>query len=601
MIVRLPRLLLAAVPLLLGSAAPVAAQTAIERHLVPVATSNGPALRLDQPTYSSEDTRPFGVDLAGVAIIGESDAVSAHPPGGITTNAAPLPVGTTTDASDLRAGVAAALAPFVGEALSPRVVASLQAAVAGVYRVRGLPFVSVTVPPQEVTGGVVQLRVILFRAGRIDVAVSGDAATGERDKGNVLSGVRQPPGETIDARRLSEDIDWLNRSVYRHVTGTFSPGEATALSNLTLELSAEKPWSLEAGWSNGGSSATGSDRLSVGAGVFLPWLNGATASYLLTGDSEFWHDPTLIRIEPGHYPRYLSQAARIVLPTFPRQQIEFTPNLVTQQTILDRYTTVENSVVELPIFYRSAISDFIPGAFWGDVYGGIEMKFLERRIYLLGVEVIKGRAELMQFALGWSNTFTDPYGQTAVDVRLEISPGHTLPHSSAAAWASYTNGRVGRTDYTYGVVNINRRTQLPAQFTWVSGLTAVAADTALPDSERLALGGTAGSRAYGFSDVSVDRGVVWRNELRLPTIASIREAKSLPIDLRLSPYLFADTAWGEDMATRKISRPTSLGAGLDLSLTDHLSGGLTLGRAMTPTATTESGSWLLFANVNLKF
>lgn len=584
-----------------GTAEPVLAQAAIERHPVPVETPSGPALRLNQPSYSSDDARPYGVDLTGVLILGETDAVSPQPPRGIAPAAAPLPTGAASDVSGIHAALRQVLANSVGQPLSPKVVAMLQAAVASVYRTRGFPFVSVTVPPQEITSGVVQLRVILFRTGRIGVSVTGDAATGEADKNNVLSGVRQTLGETIDARRLSEDIDWLNRTPYRHVTGTFSPGEATALSNLTLELSADKPWSIESGWSNSGSTATGIDRYSLGAGVFLPGLAGATASYLVTGDTKYWADPGLIRLEPGEYPRYLSQSARIVVPTFGRQQLEFAPDVVTQRQVVDANTTVENSVVELPIIYRSAVSNLFPGTYWGNIYGGVELKYLERRIYFVGMEFVRGDAELMQLAFGWSNTITDPLGQTAFDVKLEVSPGNTLAYSSNAAWSSYTNGRVTRSDYAYSIVNINRHTDLPVSFAWVSGLTAVIAGTALPDTERLSLGGSAGSRAYSFSDVSVDRGAVWRNELRLPPIASQRAVKSLPIDLVLAPYLFADAAWGQDIATRKTYWLTSLGSGLDLSLANHVTGGVTLGRAMTATPTAPVGSWTLLASVSVKF
>ena len=59
----------------------------------------------------------------------------------------------------------AALAPFIGAPLSAHEVAALQAAVAGVYRSFGFPFTSVTAPPQEITTGVLQLRVLTFSAG----------------------------------------------------------------------------------------------------------------------------------------------------------------------------------------------------------------------------------------------------------------------------------------------------------------------------------------------------------------------------------------------------------------------------------------------------
>lgn len=568
-------------------AASAEAQGVLERHPVAAPPTNAAPVTIDASTYGSDDTTPYGVNLSGISLLGEPDAVATRPANGISVSLAPVAAGKDA----IRPALENALRPFLGKPLSAHAIAALQAAVAGVYRSFGLPFVSVTAPPQEITSGVVQLRVVAFQLGRSTVSGAG------ADEAAIMAGVRAKPGAAIDARELSEDLDWLNRTPYRHVGAVFSPGEATALTNLSLGVTEQKPWSLTAGWSNSGSSATGLQRYSLGAGLFLPSLNGTTLSVLVTGGTNFWSDPGRVVLDGGDYPDYLSEAARIVIPTLPRQQIEITPDIVATRQSLDANLSVENLTWEVPVYYRSAVSNILPGHYWGDIYGGVELKGLQRDVYYGGVKAAAGTAGLMQFAIGWSNTIADPLGQTALDLRLELNPGSTVSDSNDAAWSSYSNGRVTDTSYVYGVVNLTRRTDLPKGFAWIGGITGLIADTPLPDTEQLALGGSAGSRGYGFSNVAVDRGLIVRNELRLPT-----QTPPLPgLALGLSPYLFADAGWGENLSTKASNKLVSLGVGLDAAVGDHLTASVTAGRAMTDAGSVEAGDWTVLGTVNVRF
>ena len=413
--------------------------------------------------------------------------------------------------------------------------------------------------------------------------------------------MRLAQGDVIDARQLSEDLDWLNRNPYRHVGAVFSPGQATALTDLSLEVTEAKPWSLTAGWSNTGSKATGVQRYSVGGGLYLPELGDTTLSYLLTGGDDFFAHPGKIVLKDGEYPQYLSQAGRVVVPTGARQQIEFTPNLVATRQDINANTSVQNLTYELPVTYRSAVSNLLPGHYWGDIYGGFALKGLRRKVHFAGSEVASGNAALLQAIFGWSDTIADRMGETAIDLSLVASAGGLIPNSDDAAWSAYTSGRVTSASYTYGVLNLTRRTTLPQilgqdGYSWDSQFTGLLAGTALPETEQLALGGLTGSRGYSFSDVSVDRGFVWSNDLRLPTLKAPEG-----LNASVSPYLFADVAWGEDLSTKATSTLVSLGVGADVTFTDNLTGGLTIGRAMTDTGATNSGDWAVNASIKASF
>src|SRR5690606_39933613 len=103
-------------------------------------------------TYES----PYGFDVAGIELIDPDVQVPARPQPGVSLEGI---------AETYHDAVRAALAPLIGQPLSPALIARAQGAVAGVWRQAGYPFMSVTVPPQEVTSGVLTLRVVEFVAG----------------------------------------------------------------------------------------------------------------------------------------------------------------------------------------------------------------------------------------------------------------------------------------------------------------------------------------------------------------------------------------------------------------------------------------------------
>src|SRR5690606_35874799 len=212
--------------------------------------------------YGERDETPLGVDIAGIRLIGASAPVLDRPSAGIAI--AGIDGAPETELN-------AALAPFLSQPLSLARIAEIQSAIAGAWRDSGHPFVSVTVPPQEITSGVLQLRVIEFRTG----VLTASGTTPERGE-RLRRGVRSAPGERIEVRRLEEDLDWLNRHGYRRIEAVFEPGDEQGLSDIELAVTEDKPWQVYGGWSNTGSEAA--DRYFLGAGLWIPALNDLTLS-----------------------------------------------------------------------------------------------------------------------------------------------------------------------------------------------------------------------------------------------------------------------------------------------------------------------------------
>lgn len=567
---------------------PALAQSAIERH---------PPKRPDVPTssvsiaeqdFGRASEAPLGVNLAGIHIIGQSDAVAAHPASGITGIAAVGEAGKTVDPTSIRA----ALSPFLGKPLSLALARDVQAAIARVYKTAGFPFVSVTLPPQEITSGVLQVRVIEFQLGTV-------AVNGEPAESAISSQLRAKPGEPIDAAQLEEDLSWLNRTPYRRAQGAFRPGEQTGLSNLDLTVRMERPWQVFAGWSNSGSKDTGRDRYFVGANAYLAALGGTVVSYQLTGSDTAFADPGRLVPQDGDYPDYLSHSARITIPTFARQELEIAPAFVASRQEPNPFIAFENRTFELPIIYRSAVSNLLPGHYWGEIYGGVEFKRLERTTYFAGIPVANGGADLFQLVLGWTRTVNDRLGRTAIDARVKADPGGVLGDNDAAAWSLFSNNRVDDVTYAYAALDISRITPLPAHLTWVSAFSGILSGQPLPDTERMSLGGRYAVRGYGYDDVSVDSGFTWRNELRLPAFALLGRFTGLSD--RLSPYLFADAGYGVDKANDDSSTLASVGLGADYDIGKSVSTSLSAAYALTNVGATRSGDWAIQASFTARY
>ncbi len=579
------------------SAGPALAQVIapVERNLPPVISGQGRLVIGPQDLAGSPDETPLGVALSGISLIGLKENVAKRPERGVR-------IGAVGDID--RAALSAALAPFLGQPLSRKRISDIQAAIAKVFRTAGYPFVSVTLPPQEVTGGVLTLRVVEFRTGA--VKVSGATPGTEAD---LASRVRAAPGQRIAAEALEEDLAWLNRFPYHSVNGVFAPGDGLGLSTLTLEVTPQKPWQLFAGWSNTGTHSTGFDRYFAGFGAALLGMPQSFISYQITGSPNFWNDPSAVGTG-SEQPSYYSQAGRLVIATGVRQGLEIVPNYVaTRQNALGQTFAYDNQTLEIPIYYRKALSNLVPGLYAGDLIFGATGKTVSRTSYFTGADIGGASADLFELIAGWAVSRSDPYGTTSLDLKLIGNPGGVIGGNTAARWSTYSGGRVTDVTYAYGTGELNRVTRLPSGFSWVSDISGTAAGQPLPDTEQLSLGGLYATRGYTLDDGTVDTGLVWRNELRTPTFALLSAMGVAGVADQVSPYAFLDLAWGRAYGYQGILGPVphndsslaGVGLGVDYTLNRNVTATLVGGFALTDATYTQAGDFTLQARVYVSY
>ncbi|WP_334374460.1 ShlB/FhaC/HecB family hemolysin secretion/activation protein [Bradyrhizobium sp. AZCC 1719] len=555
----------------------VAQAQVVERNLPPEPPRRTPAIKIDtDDLLKSDDATPLGVNVHAIVLIGPNASVKTHS-------------GTKGVDVDQVSGVDAAavrepLTSFLDRPLSRKLIAEVQAAVAAAYREAGRPFVSVTLPPQEVSSGVLQLRVILFK-------VAGIKVTGAAPESYPQSRIRLVPGQEIDARKLETDLDWANRNPFRQVEAVFGPGKDLGMTDVDIQVTDRKPWQVYAGYANSGTLLTDRHRYYVGAS------GGPSAdifaSYQLTGSSNFWANDGLFN-RPDDA-KYVSQAGRLLTPLGLRTSLEVVGDHVLTNERPTNLFRIKTQTSQASAIVRTALSDLLPPT-TGDLLGGVELKHQLRTTIFDGTPVAEGSADVAQLVVGWNGRWSDNLGTNNLDVRFKSNPGGILSGNNSSAWSAFTNGRVTDVQTNLVTLEYGRVTPLPKGLSLKSEVSVLASSKPLPDTERIGLGGIHAVRGYVTEDGVVDQAVILRNSLyaSLPGMPTWMPGT-------LAPFLLADVGWGRDLFFRRDTTLSSVGAGFDFAAGSNFNSKLLAARALSDGLHSRAGSWRVSLQASVSY
>jgi hemolysin activation/secretion protein len=551
----------------------------VERNLPPAPSAPPSVIAAPPLPLSIDDDRSLGATLTSIVLLGPTSSVATGLSSGVDTRAV---------ARLNRSAARRSLRRFLGRSISRKLIGEIETAIVRAYRRQGFPFVEVSTPEQEISHGVLQIRVVEFRVGKL--AVTGADARGAATIGR---GLRTRPGDEIDSATLSQDLDWLNRYPDRIVSPTFTAGAALGETDLDLAVTSKRPWSLVAGFANSGSPATSEDRVFIGGSLAGHLLTDEVLSVQITGSPDFWADQG--RPLSDRHPFYESAAGRLQVATAPRQDIELTLNAVETNEAVFPFV-IRQQTLEATLGYRSALSDLVPLP--GDVSGGVEVSRQARHTFFGGVSVLEPTVDIFQIYGDWSNHWSDRFGASSLDISVHGSPGGVDGLDTGAAFANFTNGRVTDSAYVYGQANITRQTLLPHGFSLLTQFSGQYAGRPIPDSQQIALGGQTAVRGYTLDDGAWDDGAVLLDELHAPLLPLVRRG---PAMTSLDPCLFVDVGYGRNEASRLDTRIASVGFGADLRLGAAAIASLDVSRALTNAKVTRAGDVHLDARLTIAY
>ena len=441
------------------------------------------------------------------------------------------------------AGIRLVMVPFMKAPASDASLQRLTEVVRAYLRFHGRPFTSVYLPPQDVTGGYVQVVVAEARSAG-EVTVSGAK---HFSAASYRAVIRQKSGAPIDTAQAASDIAWLNRNPYRHAELSAEPGRDAGTTHLILLTQERLPLSLNAGYSNTGTALTDEDRVSAG----LTWGDAFGRGDLLTlgvnGDPAWEHlrgyNAGYTAFLPWRHILSLQGAYSDITSTMPAPFAQHG----TSWQVGARY--------EIPLA--------APRPGWTqDLSFTADFKYSDNTLEFAAVPITGNVTHVIQAGASYGLTFPALGGRNSVRLEAVASPGGLSDRNDDAAFAGSRPG--AKADYAYARLGLRHQHALGAGWGLTLSADSQFATGALLGSEQLNGGGSSAVRGYDESSAFGDWGVVGSAELHLPPLRAAR------LRATADPFVFFDAASLNDHRADS-TEPRSLGVGVNLQVLSRLS------------------------------
>ena len=426
-----------------------------------------------------------------VVVPDESAAASAAPAAGLETSRVPWLQG---------AEFARDVMPFLGQPVSLGSLERLQQVIRLHLQFASRPFARVYAPPQDITDGTVRIVVQLATLDG-DVRLDG---TKWFARERYTGALRLRPGEALDAAALHADLAWLNRNPFSRVTPVIEAGEKPGTTRVTLRAEERCPFTLNAGWSNTGTKATGEQRANAG----LQWGNafgrGDLLSLGVAGDTEWKH----LRSYNAAYTAFLPW----------RHVLSWQGAYSNLSSALPEPFAQAGKSWQVGARYEIPLQATRAGARQNLSFSA-DFKYSDNTLEFAATPITGNVTHIAQLGAHYDLGFAAFGGRN--DLRLEAvaSPGGFTAENDDTAFAGSRPG--AKAAYGYAKLGLRHQRTLGAWSLTVSADTQFASG-ALLGSEQLNGGGSAAVRGYRESSAFGDWGAVGSAELHAPGFALVK-------------------------------------------------------------------------------
>lgn len=338
-------------------------------------------------------------------------------------------------------------------------------------RDRGHLLRRVSFPAQEITTGVVAIRMGPSQTGR--VRVSGSPSFGMKFATREF---RIRPGAQVDEVGILDDIDWLNENPLRRATISYAPGEGDDSLDLTLRLKAPRPWRVYGGIDNQLSESLGDER------VFLGFQHGDVfgLDHRFTGQvTSALESESLLGASVIHE-----------LPLAGRHLLEVSGGFTTSET------DVAGPLDQSGEFGRAALMHRMQLPRWQGIAHEWRTGMEFRNNDYLFPDESSQTVRFFQLQTGWKGRRLDRFGSTQFGIGMLYSPGQGIFGSEdedfMALGADGAESLILRSD-------LERSLRLGKAGSLLARLRGQWSDSKLLSSDQISAGGM--TRVRGFDEV----------------------------------------------------------------------------------------------------
>lgn len=420
-----------------------------------------------------------------------------------------------------RVALEKSLSSLQGQALDKKVIERAREEVLKALNAEGSILADIYLPPQRTDDGYLVLVVAPAKLGKI-------ITTGQKyfDGAKIACEMRLQEGEQINLQTVTEDLQWLNRTPWRAVDTSYSPGENPGEADLILSTTDRKPFRPYVSFDNNGTRNTGLGRNRVG----LSWGNAFG----------FFDHRLDYNYTESNYGSYLnSHALSYSLPVLNRTNLTFNFSKTKIDVPIEVFRSKgDNTSASVSLNRVLPSVGKLPSLIHEGTLG-FEYKRIESNLLFGDVDIpeLRNSPDIMQFYVDYSAGLSDGLGKTNSYTHLVLSPGFDTKHNTNEYFDRMRKGATN--DYWYVKQTLDRTFNLPKNWKVRGLFNAQYATEKLLWSERMGLSGVNSVRGYYEDSYFADRGLTMNLELSAPPVNMSLAGK----DAQLQMFVFRD--WGK--------------------------------------------------------
>ncbi|GGY53301.1 ShlB/FhaC/HecB family hemolysin secretion/activation protein [Pseudoduganella albidiflava] len=473
-----------------------------------------------------------------------------------------------------------AVAPHAGKERDFGDVQRALEALEAAYQQAGYSVVTVELPEQELDGGVVRLRVVQAKIGR--VTVKNNRYFDEANIRRSVPGLQG--GQTPNIAAISASLKLANENPARKTALKLQGGSAGDEVDAVLDVADEQPWKVMANLDNTGSSQTGRTH----AGFVLQHANLFNRDHVLS----LQYTTTVER--PGRVKVY---GVGYHVPLY---------GLGGSLDVFGSYSNIDSGSVTAGVF-DLAVSG--KGAVYGARYThalarrgrydarlvfGIDYKAFRNSIVLLGQE-LGNDVTVRPLSAAYLGTWTLPDGELAGSATLV----RNVPGGSRGSQADFTRARShARDDYTLLRLSGSYSRLLPGEWQARAIVNAQLTGAALVPGEQFGAGGVASVRGFAEREIASDAGAGGNLELYTPNLCGKLAWQCRALAFYDTAYVKRNHALPGELQSTAIA---SAGLGLRVMLPGHVNLQLDYGHVLRGGATGRDDANRLHVRLGLSY
>ena len=438
------------------------------------------------------------------------------------------------------------LTPYVGEHYGLEGLSAAAYALEQAVIEAGYSFHRVSLPPQQLTTGTVQLKISSFTIGNIEIK-------GNRffDENNILDTLPElRVGNTPNTKKLSRSLKLANTHAAKQMELIFKEGEEADTIDASLNVQDKNPQLVFVTLDNSGTRQVDEYRTTLGYQHGNLFNNDHAMTATLTTSPE--NPDAALQYGLNYRIPLYSQGASI--------DVLLSDSEVSSGTIGDLIQVGGKGSIFGVVYNKTLLSDSNVSHYWSF---GLQYKLFENEI----IVPVTSTSKVLSSPLELGYAFTRRGRSSTLSGGIKISVN--VPGGEHSEPADYDTARIGSENEWSAIrFNISYDRLIGKEWLLHLGLSGQASDDLLISGEQFGVGGLSTLRGFEERSITGDAGQQASVELWMPRITSYQIRLLVFIDI-------ASLKFNDDTTTTNVS---SAGLGLRWSWKQNLNLSLDYGK-----------------------